>query len=82
MGGRPRDGESGGGDVLDGLDGSLAEVRLWSVVRKAEEVEATQGRKTLTGDEEGLAGWWRMDEGAGHAIHDARYGESCRPLWR
>lgn len=73
--GRPVDGaESGGGEIVDGLKGSVAEIRLWSVARSQDEVVGTRSRGALMGMEEGLLGCWRIDEGSSHIIHDSRYG--------
>jgi hypothetical protein len=75
VGGRPKDGaELGGGDVVDVMHGGVAEVRLWSTARSEEQVQAALGRSALRGDEEGLEGWWRVDQGGNHAVPDARWG--------
>lgn len=41
-------------------DGNLDEVRVWSKVRTQEEIQADMNR-VLTGSEEGLEGYWRME---------------------
>lgn len=61
-----------GGDALDGLSGCVADVRLWSVCRPIEEVKSGRGRRGVSGEEEGLLGWWRTQEGGGHEVHDVR----------
>lgn len=72
--GRPVDGaESGGGDIVDGLKGSVAEIRLWSIPRSPDEILVTRSRSALSGTEERLLGCWRVDEGSSHIIHDTRY---------
>jgi len=71
--GRPVDGaDSGGGEIVDGMIGSVAEVRLWSRPRSHEEIVVGRGRHALQGTEGDLLGCWRVDEGAGHIIHDCR----------
>jgi hypothetical protein len=50
--------------------GLIDEVRIWSVARSEEEIQATWNR-SLRGDEPGLVGYWRLDEGSGQAIADA-----------
>ena len=55
----------GGGN----FDGLIDEVRVWSVARAQEQVEADMGR-TLTGSERGLVGYWRFDEGSGGTAYD------------
>ncbi|MBI3867281.1 MAG: VCBS repeat-containing protein [Verrucomicrobia bacterium] len=50
--------------------GKLDEVRVWSVARAASEIAATRSSR-LVGNEAGLAGCWRFDEGAGSTASDA-----------
>ncbi|MEK7326966.1 MAG: Ig-like domain-containing protein, partial [Chloroflexota bacterium] len=52
---------SGGTDSFAGM---LDEVRIWNVARTAAELQAAMNTP-LTGAEAGLAGYWRLDEGAG-----------------
>jgi len=42
--------------------GLIDEVRLWRIARTEEEIQATMN-VTLTGKEEGLAGYWNFDDG-------------------
>lgn len=52
-----------------GFPGLIGEVRLWSVARTAEELRGSQN-VLLRGDEKGLAGYWRLDEGSGTSAAD------------
>lgn len=49
--------------------GQLDEVRLWSVARPQEAIAAGRSFR-LQGNEPGLAGYWRLDEGSGAIAHD------------
>ena len=53
-----------------GYAGLLDDVRVWSVVLAAQDID-TGRQSTLTGLEAGLAGYWRFDEGSGAATWDA-----------
>ncbi|WCJ60887.1 FG-GAP-like repeat-containing protein [Fontisphaera persica] len=57
-------------NVTDFLVGKLDEVRLWSVARTAGEIAADRLRR-LNGDEAGLVGFWRLNEGTGLMTADA-----------
>ena len=50
--------------------GLMSELRLWSTVRTQSEIVAHM-RERLNGDEPGLVGYYRLDEGAGTTAHDA-----------
>ncbi len=50
--------------------GRSDEVRLWNVARSQAEIQATMPHR-LAGNEAGLAGYWRLDEGAGTTTLDA-----------
>lgn len=54
------------------LGGSLDEVRIWNVARTASQIQADM-LNTLTGNEPGLVGYWRMDEGTGQVVGDSTY---------
>ncbi|UCE19817.1 MAG: VCBS repeat-containing protein [Gemmatimonadota bacterium] len=60
-----------GNDAFGGFnfEGTIDEVRIWSIVRSAEEINATM-RTCLTGEEPGLVANWRMNEGCGGTITD------------
>ncbi|MGD9101664.1 MAG: PA14 domain-containing protein, partial [Anaerolineae bacterium] len=51
------------------LTGLIDEVRVWNTVRTGDQIQAAMDR-ALTGDEAGLVGYWRLDEGAGDTAHD------------
>jgi hypothetical protein len=55
-----------GGNTVDNryLTGVMDELRLWNVVRTTAEITSTM-HKTLVGNEAGLVGYWRFDEGTG-----------------
>ena len=66
-----------GGDSSGGLQGNhcrLSHVRIWKGVNLTQdEIRANMG-KSLTGEEEGLAGYWRMQEGQGETVKDLAQG--------
>ncbi len=49
--------------------GEIAEVRLWDRVLSAEEIKENMN-SPLQGDEEGLVGYWPLNEGTGDVAHD------------
>ncbi len=51
--------------------GAIDEVRIWRVERSAAEIAGATGRQ-LSGDEPGLAAYWRLDEGTGDVAADGR----------
>jgi hypothetical protein len=52
------------------MDGILDEVRIWSIGRSQADIAATMNRP-LTGQETGLVGYWRLNEGTGQVAHDS-----------
>ncbi len=50
--------------------GRIGEVRVWNTERTQEEIQANMNIE-LTGDEEGLLGYWKFDEGEGEILHDS-----------
>ena len=63
-----RIGQRGNGGTF--FNGQIDEVRLWSVARTAAQI-ATNRTVCLTGNEAGLAAYFRLDEGAGATTADA-----------
>jgi PKD repeat protein len=51
------------------FDGVIDEVRLWTTARPGSDISAAMGHY-LEGNEPGLAGYWKMNEGNGLAIGD------------
>lgn len=57
-------------DALGNLfKGEMAEVRIWNRVRSPEEIQASMNQR-LAGDEEGLIGYWPLNEGTGTTAED------------
>ncbi|MCX8155476.1 MAG: FG-GAP-like repeat-containing protein [Verrucomicrobiae bacterium] len=72
-------------NITDFLVGKLDEVRLWNVARSAAEINADRLRR-LNGNEPGLAGYWRLDEGSGFIAQDATSNNNHgtllnQPIW-
>lgn len=64
--------ESGSSDFYDG---HIREVRLWNYARSRNEINAAM-KSRLIGTEEGLIGYWRVDEGSEVTIFDSTSGDS------
>jgi len=67
------------------FDGMIDEVRIWSSARPAAAIQA-HFEHYLKGDETGLIGYWKMDEGEGeiiadHSAHD-NSGQLVSTHWR
>ena len=56
-----------GHDRRWGTEGSLADVRLWNCARTTEEIARYRTHR-LTGKEQGLVGYWPLDEGTGRIL--------------
>jgi hypothetical protein len=78
-----------GGSFTNPFQGQMHDVSVWNVARSQAQLQA-QMNSGLTGNEAGLAGLWRFDEGAGFTAADASgHGNnvglgsvaSARPLW-
>lgn len=54
----------------DYLLGTLREIRLWSLARTASEIYSYRD-EALEGDEDGLLGYWKLDEGTGTTATDS-----------
>ena len=54
------------------FNGLIDEVRIWNVARTQDEIQAAMSHH-LEGTEEGLVGYWRMDEGSGQMLVDYSY---------
>ena len=59
-------GRFGSGDYFKGR---IDEVRLWNRPRSADEIKQDMHRR-LVGNEPGLVGYWRFDEGSGTSVRD------------
>jgi hypothetical protein len=55
------------------LKGAIDEVRIWERARSAEEIGATMDRE-ISGGENGLVGYWRLNEGEGNTTADLSNG--------
>lgn len=64
--------------------GIIAEVRLWNTARTEDEIQADMYRR-LSGNEEGLVGYWRFEEGEGDRAYNLAskgdYGIVCGAKW-
>src|SRR5262249_2511891 len=56
------------------FNGSIEDVRIWSVARSGADIDANKLRN-LRGGENGLLGDWRFNEGTGSQAIDSSYGE-------
>lgn len=52
------------------FNGDIDEVRIWNTSRTEEEIQSSMSI-SLNGNEAGLLGYWRIDEGRGTIAHDA-----------
>ncbi len=60
--------DTGGGSRY--FAGAIDDVRVWGTARSASAIEANRGR-ALVGNETGLAGYWKLDEGSGTTTADS-----------
>ena len=54
----------------DAFTGTIDEVRIWNIARSGADIAATMTR-SLAGDEPGLVGYWRFDDGSGMTAADS-----------
>jgi len=59
-----------GSGVVSGFDGIIDEVRVWNTARTQEEIQANMNTQ-LMGNEFGLVGYWKFNEGTGTVARDA-----------
>ncbi len=52
------------------FDGTIDEVRIWNIARSQAQIQSTINCP-LVGNETGLVGYWRFDEGSGQIAYDA-----------
>lgn len=62
------------------FNGYMSELRVWNRILTKEEINSTNHFYTVNEDAEGLAAYWKMDEGTGNAIHDYANGYDLRCL--
>ncbi|MEH2247345.1 LamG-like jellyroll fold domain-containing protein [Nostoc sp.] len=66
------------------FNGAIAEVRLWKIARTEREIKDYM-HVQLTGDEQGLVGYWRLDEEEGNTaknkVNDDGIGIVCGGKW-
>lgn len=69
------------------FNGLVDEFRIWNVVRSAEEIRSSMGRRLpQASDNAKVVGWWRFDEGAARSARDAVRGRtltlSADGMWK
>ncbi len=74
-----RIGSSSRSGSVDYFTGEIDEVRLWNDVRTQTELQANYG--SLAGNETGLIGYWRFDEGSGSTTGDGSGNERTATLY-
>lgn len=58
------------GDDGNRFYGAISDVRIWNIARSGDEIAANKDKR-LTGTEEGLIGYWKLDEGSGDTAKDS-----------
>ncbi len=58
------------GSGASNFNGKIGELRIWNSPRTQEEIQNFMEQE-LAGDEEGLIGYWKFDEGEGDILHDS-----------
>lgn len=61
------------------LQGAVDEVRIWEVARNPDDVAANMNLE-ITGREQGLKGYWQLNEGTGISAEDAASGSNSGQL--
>lgn len=61
-----------GGNTINNrwLTGTIDEVRIWNVARSESQIAGAMSKR-LTGNEAGLVGYWRLDDGSGATATDS-----------
>jgi len=66
------------------FNGAIGEIRVWHTARTADQIKDNMNVE-LTGDEPGLLGYWKFDEGEGEILHDSspykNHGIIVNPNW-
>ncbi len=57
------------GDFVAPFKGIIDEVRIWNIARTESEIQSTMNQ-SLNGNEPGLVGYWKFDEGTGSTTAD------------
>jgi hypothetical protein len=57
------------GDFVAPFKGIIDEVRIWNIARTESEIQSTMNQ-SLNGNETGLVGYWKFDEGTGSTTAD------------
>lgn len=77
-------GANNGASVVEYFDGVIDEVRIWNKALTQEEINLYKDR-VLKGDESGLVGYWRFEEGSGTVANDSssygNHGTIYNSLW-
>ena len=63
-----------GGKPTFPFRGLIHELRFWGVARSQDDLRTTSRPDDLTGQEDGLLGWWRFDQGSGFEVADRSAG--------
>ncbi len=56
-------------DNQNSYQGAIRELAIWNKVRSAEEIKAGM-KSCLQGNEEGLVGYWSLNEASGNTVYD------------
>ena len=67
-------------DNLRNFRGIISEVRIWNYARSESEIKADMSGG-LTGTEEGLGGYWKLNEGSGTIAHDSSANDNHGTLY-